>query len=39
MNFHLKGIGCPEYRSLGPGNPVHQTFDQTADQIVVITGY
>ena len=21
MNFHLKGIGCPEYRSLGPGNP------------------
>ena len=23
MTFHLKGIGCPEYKSLEPGNPSH----------------
>ena len=24
MNFRFKGIGCPEYRSLGPGNPIRR---------------
>ena len=27
MTFHLKGIGCPEYKSLGPGNPSREAYD------------